>query len=60
MSQYEECSVGTCDIFDFITQHVGMAVLHPGGLKATKELIKACHIDKNTSATIFFSNKYLM
>jgi hypothetical protein len=37
-----------CDIFDFMATHVGLTVIHPGGLKATSTLAEACGIDKIT------------
>jgi arsenite methyltransferase len=40
-----ECVVEKCDIFDFMTHHVGLTVLHPGGLAATRKLAEACQID---------------
>lgn len=42
------CSIETCDIFDFMAEHVGLTVLHPGGFEATQELAKACHISPQT------------
>lgn len=42
------CPPEECDIFDFIANTVGLAVLHPGGLKATEKLSELCHIGKNT------------
>ncbi|SCZ02348.1 class I SAM-dependent methyltransferase [Alkaliphilus peptidifermentans] len=44
----ECCTVEKCDIFEFMTKHVGMTILHPGGFHATRRLIEKCHIDKNT------------
>ncbi len=38
----ETCQVGQCDIFDFMAQHVGLTVIHPGGLSATSRLAEAC------------------
>jgi ubiquinone/menaquinone biosynthesis C-methylase UbiE len=38
----ETCQVGQCDIFDFMAQHVGLTVIHPGGLSATSQLAAAC------------------
>lgn len=35
------CSIEACDIFDFMAYHVGMTVLHPGGLWATEKLVDA-------------------
>jgi arsenite methyltransferase len=43
-----ECVVEKCDIFDFMTHHVGLTVLHPGGLTATGRLAEACKIDGET------------
>ncbi len=39
-----KCSVAQCDIFDFMAYHVGMTVLHPGGLWATEKLAEGCQI----------------
>ncbi len=36
-----------CDIFEFMSKTVGLKVLHPGGIKATRELAGLCGIDKN-------------
>lgn len=36
------CQVGQCDIFDFMARHVGLTVIHPGGLSATSRLAEAC------------------
>ena len=38
------CSVSKCDIFDFMAKHVGLTVIHPGGLRATRMLIDALGI----------------
>lgn len=38
----ETCQVGRCDIFEFMAQHVGLTVIHPGGLSATSQLAAAC------------------
>jgi ubiquinone/menaquinone biosynthesis C-methylase UbiE len=43
-----ECIVEKCDIFDFMTHHVGLKVLHPGGLAATRRLAEVCQIDGKT------------
>jgi len=39
------CSMAQCDIFDFMANHVGLTVIHPGGFAATRRLLEACHID---------------
>ena len=44
-----ECFIEQCDIFDFMTNNVGLTVIHPGGMKATRKLIDSCHIHKNTT-----------
>jgi ubiquinone/menaquinone biosynthesis C-methylase UbiE len=36
------CETGQCDIFEFMAQHVGLTVIHPGGLAATSRLAEAC------------------
>jgi SAM-dependent methyltransferase len=45
-----KCPVEECDLFDFMAHHVGMTVLHPGGLWATDRLAQLCHIGKRTIA----------
>jgi ubiquinone/menaquinone biosynthesis C-methylase UbiE len=39
-----DCSVEKCDIFDFMALHVGLTVIHPGGLKATAALAEGLKI----------------
>jgi len=49
--EMESCcdsSVEKCDIFDFMARYVGMTIIHPGGLQATRELAEGCLIDKNS------------
>lgn len=36
------CAAGTCDIFDFMAQHLGLAVLHPGGPGSTEAIAERC------------------
>ena len=43
-----ECRIETCDIFDFMARHVGMTVIHPGGLNATRRLAESCHLSPET------------
>jgi ubiquinone/menaquinone biosynthesis C-methylase UbiE len=43
-----KCSVAQCDIFDFMANHVGLTVIHPGGFEATHRLLRSCHIDKSS------------
>ena len=31
-------SAAECEIFDFMANHLGLTVIHPGGLKATQKL----------------------
>jgi ubiquinone/menaquinone biosynthesis C-methylase UbiE len=42
-----DCSVESCDMFDFMSNCVGRKILHPGGLKATNKLIELLKINKN-------------
>ncbi len=42
------CSIEQCDIFDFMANHVGLTVIHPGGFDATRKLLESCHIDKSS------------
>lgn len=44
------CTIEGCDIFDFMAKHVGLTVIHPGGLKATRSLAESCHLDRNKRA----------
>jgi len=43
-----ECTIEACDIFDFMANHVGMTVIHPGGYDATRKLAESCHLDNHT------------
>ena len=47
MIESEECTIEKCDIFDFMAQHVGLSVLHPGGFEATNELANRCGFDED-------------
>jgi len=42
------CSISKCDIFDFMAKHVGLTVIHPGGLKATHQLTTFLNINRDT------------
>jgi cyclopropane fatty-acyl-phospholipid synthase-like methyltransferase len=42
------CLIEQCDIFDFMANHVGLTVIHPGGFDATRKLLGSCHIDKSS------------
>lgn len=62
------CTVEGCDIFDFMAQHVGMTVIHPGGLGATRRLAASCHLDDHTTvlddacgkgtSAVYFADRY--
>jgi ubiquinone/menaquinone biosynthesis C-methylase UbiE len=41
-------TIAKCDVFDFFANHLGLTVIHPGGLKATKKLLDTLEIDSNT------------
>ena len=41
-------SIAKCDIFDFLANHLGLTVIHPGGLKATKKLEDTLQINSKT------------
>lgn len=41
-------SVAECDIFEFFANHLGLTVIHPGGLKATRKLEDSLEINSNT------------
>jgi len=41
MSTTDSCcdsSAEKCDFFDFVARYVGMTIIHPGGLEATRDL----------------------
>ncbi|MFB3889428.1 MAG: cyclopropane-fatty-acyl-phospholipid synthase family protein [Candidatus Bathyarchaeia archaeon] len=46
MNEQKQCSCppGECDTFQFMNRNLGMKVLHPGGLQATKLLAEKCGI----------------
>jgi ubiquinone/menaquinone biosynthesis C-methylase UbiE len=41
-------SIAECDIFEFLANHMGLTVIHPGGLKATKKLVDSLEIGSET------------
>ena len=47
MIESEKCTIEKCDIFDFMAQHVGLSVLHPGGFEATSELANRCGFNED-------------
>jgi ubiquinone/menaquinone biosynthesis C-methylase UbiE len=63
-----KCTIEGCDIFDFMAQHVGMTVIHPGGLDATRRLAESCHLDDRTTlvdiacgkgtSAVYFAERY--
>lgn len=63
-----EVAIEKCDIFDFMVDHVGLSVLHPGGFAATEELADDCKIDDQTrvldiacgkgTSAVFLARKY--
>jgi len=42
------CNEETCDMFDFMSNHVGLKVLHPGGIKATNTLLSKLPLNRNS------------
>lgn len=44
----DDGSIAKCDIFDFFANHLGLTVIHPGGLKATRKLEETMQIDSTT------------
>lgn len=40
----ESCNPEACDTFQFMAKHLGVSVLHPGGLAATAELAERCSV----------------
>jgi cyclopropane fatty-acyl-phospholipid synthase-like methyltransferase len=43
-----KCSIEQGDIFDFMANHVGLTVIHPGGFDATRRLLASCYMDMNS------------
>lgn len=41
-------SISKCEVFEFMANHMGLTVIHPGGLKATKKLVNSIEIDNKT------------
>jgi len=41
-------SIAECEVFEFMAKHMGLTVIHPGGLKATKKLVDSLDIDSKT------------
>jgi SAM-dependent methyltransferase len=62
------CEPDTCDTFQFMAKTLGMKVLHPGGLRATKLLAERCEIASDMiildagcgsgRSDFFLANKY--
>ncbi len=48
MDNYNKDSIAECEIFDFMANHLGLTVIHPGGLKATKKLEDTLQINSKT------------
>ncbi len=42
------CSIAQCDIFDFMAKYVDLTVIHPGGLKTTRQLADSLNITKTS------------
>ncbi len=42
------CNEETCDMFDFMSNHVGFKILHPGGTKATNTLLSKLPINNKS------------
>jgi ubiquinone/menaquinone biosynthesis C-methylase UbiE len=40
------CDEATCDMFDFMSDYVGLKILHPGGKNGTKQLLEALRLKK--------------
>jgi ubiquinone/menaquinone biosynthesis C-methylase UbiE len=45
---FNKSSIAECEIFDFMANHLGLTVIHPGGLKATQKLEDTLQIDSET------------
>ena len=48
MVELQGCSEEKCDLFDFMSNFVGLSVLHPGGLKATDKLAEELKLNSRT------------
>lgn len=44
----KENSIAECEIFDFMANHLGLTVIHPGGLRATQKLEDTMQINSET------------
>lgn len=61
-------SIAKCDIFEFMANHLGLTVIHPGGLRATHKLEDKLQIDSKTkvldiacgkgSTALYLARKY--
>jgi ubiquinone/menaquinone biosynthesis C-methylase UbiE/uncharacterized metal-binding protein len=40
------CGTDDCDMFDFMSQHIGLKILHPGGTDATKQMYSLLNLRK--------------
>lgn len=68
MKQDDCCSIEKCDVLDFMSNTVGMTVLHPGGMAATRQMAVACQIGPQTrildnacgsgSTAVYLAQKY--
>lgn len=66
--KYCACPPDECDTFQFMSKKLGMKVLHPGGLQATRLLAEKCGITKDMtildagcgsgSGSIFLAKQY--
>ncbi len=43
----ECCTEENCDMFDFMSDYVGLKILHPGGIEATNNVLDMLKIEKN-------------
>jgi SAM-dependent methyltransferase len=41
------CEAEKCDTFQFMSRKLGIEVLHPGGLQATKQMVEKCKISRD-------------
>jgi ubiquinone/menaquinone biosynthesis C-methylase UbiE len=41
----ETCCPDTCDMFEFMSVYVGLNTLHPGGVKATRDVLEKLNLD---------------
>jgi SAM-dependent methyltransferase len=67
-AESDSCDSNECDTFQFMATHLGVTVLHPGGLAATQDLAERCKLSPEMtildagcgsgSSTIFLARRF--